>query len=246
MVKPLYCRMGAKTPLKKKIVPMIPDHKIYVEPFIGGGAIFFEKELAEKNIINDLETELVRDYKIARDAPIDKEKYRKDLDNTNALQRYYFMGSNNSPADKFMKAIIKRCNGFGGRPISTQVYNDSNPYNKVKLLDQYQEKLKKTTILSQDYKSVIKTYDSPNTFFYLDPPYEKSKGLYKEFTMDFEEMARLLKSIKGKFLLSINDSSYIRNTFKDFKQSKLIVPPVSRREGTAGSKPRSELLIKNY
>ncbi len=246
MVKALYCRMGAKKSIKKKIIPLIPDHKIYVEPFIGGGAIYFEKELAEKNIINDLEKDLISDYKLARDAPSDKEKYKKDLDNTNALQRYYFMSSYNSPADKFMKAIIKRCNGFGGRPVSTTVYNDSNPYNKIKLLDEYQEKLKKTTILSQDYKSVIKTYDSPNTFFYLDPPYEKSDGLYKEFTMDFEEMARLLKSIKGKFLLSINDSATIRNIFKDFKQSKLIVPPRSRHEGTAGSKPRPELLIRNY
>ena len=225
---------------------MIPDHKIYVEPFIGGGAIFFEKELAEKNIINDLDTELVRDYKIARDAPSDKEKYRKDLDNINALQRYYFMGSNNSSADKFMKTIIKRCNGFGGSPVSTKVYKDSNPYNKINLLDKYQEKLKKTTILSQDYKSVIKTYDSPNTFFYLDPPYEKSEGLYKEFTMDFEEMARLLKSIKGKFLLSLNDSTTIRNIFKDFKQSKLVVAPRTNRFGASGSKPRAELLIKNY
>ena len=246
MVRPLYCRVGAKSSIKKKIIPLIPNHKIYVEPFIGGGAIFFEKELAEKNVINDLETDLIRDYKIARDAPSDKEKYKKDLDNTNALQRYYFMGSYNSPADKFMKTIIKRCNGFGGLPVLSTVYKDSNPYNKIKLLDQYQEKLKATTILNQDYKSVIKTYDSSNTFFYLDPPYEKSKGLYKEFSIDFEEMARLLKSIKGQFLLSINDSSTIRNIFKDFKQIKLVVAPQSRFEGAAGSKPRAELLIKNY
>jgi DNA adenine methylase len=246
MVRPLYCRVGAKSSIKKKIIPLIPNHKIYVEPFIGGGAIFFEKELAEKNVINDLETDLIRDYKIARDAPSDKEKYKKDLDNTNALQRYYFMGSYNSPADKFMKTIIKRCNGFGGNPVSTTIKKDSNPYNKIKLLDQYQEKLKATTILNQDYKSVIKTYDSSNTFFYLDPPYEKSKGLYKEFSIDFEEMARLLKSIKGQFLLSINDSSTIRNIFKDFKQIKLVVAPQSRFEGAAGSKPRAELLIKNY
>jgi DNA adenine methylase len=238
--------VGGKTLIKNKIIPLIPNHKIYVEPFIGGGTIFFEKELVEKNVINDLDAELIRDYKIARDAPSDKEKYKKDLDNKNALQRYYFMGSYNSPADKFMKTIIKRCNGFGSLPVTTAIYADSNPYNKIKLLDQYQEKLKATIILNQDYKSVIKKYDSSNTFFYLDPPYEKSKGLYKEFTIDFEEMARLLKSIKGKFLLSINDSSTIRNIFKDFKQSKLVAPPKNNFEKSMGSKPRAELLIKNY
>lgn len=39
----VFGRVGAKTTLVKYIIPLIPEHKIYVEPFVGGGAIYFHK-----------------------------------------------------------------------------------------------------------------------------------------------------------------------------------------------------------
>jgi hypothetical protein len=76
--------------------------------------------------------------------------------------------------------------------------------------------LKNVEILNKDFKDIIKKYDSPNTFFYLDPPYENSKGLYENFELPIKDVYDLLKNIKGKFLLSYNDSKEAKQLFKDF------------------------------
>ena len=55
-------RVGGKTKLRKQIVSKIPEHKIYVEPFVGGGAVFFEKEPAQTNVINDLDNDIYNTY----------------------------------------------------------------------------------------------------------------------------------------------------------------------------------------
>jgi len=71
------------------------------------------------------------------------------------------------------------------------MYKESDPMNKIKNITKYKERLKNTIIFSQDYKTIIKKYDSADTLFYLDPPYENSKDLYKNSEMDYNEMAKI-------------------------------------------------------
>ena len=98
--------------------------------------------------------------------------------------------------------------------------------------------------LNENYKNVIKKYDSPNTFFYLDPPYEDSKALYEYDKFDYNELFNIVNNIKGKFLLSLNDSKNIRNIFKKFKIKSIYRKPqgTTARITTGGK----ELLISNY
>ena len=70
-LQPLFCRVGTKKTLVDKILPLIPDHKLYVETMVGGGAIFWNKSSAEKSIINDLDKDLIKSYRILKKA--DKE-----------------------------------------------------------------------------------------------------------------------------------------------------------------------------
>jgi site-specific DNA-adenine methylase len=112
--------------------------------------------------------------------------------------------------------------------LGTKTTFDTTHLSKdgTKLLDKdyslYHEKLKKTTILNKDYLAVISKFDSPSTFFYLDPPYENSSKTIDAYTdIDLSNLAEVLKKIKGKFLLSINDSPNIRKLFKDFQMSKV-------------------------
>jgi DNA adenine methylase len=100
-----------------------------------------------------------------------------------------------------------------------------------------------TKILNQSYEKLFK-YDSPETFFYLDPPYESSEGLYKDPIIDYEEMRNFLDKIKGKFLLSINDSPYIRKVFKGYKIKGFTLKGVGNKG--VGENPRKELFIRNY
>lgn len=72
------------------------------------------------------------------------------------------------------------------------------------ILPDYYERMKNTKVFNKSYETIIKKFDSPNTIFYLDPPYEESEGLYKNPYIDYNKLATLLKNIKGKVLLSIN------------------------------------------
>ena len=77
--------------------------------------------------------------------------------------------------------------------------------------------MKNTKVLNQDYKSVILNNNTSNAFFFIDPPYEKSKDLYKDSIIDYEELAIVLSKVKGKFILTLNDSPDIRRIFNKFK-----------------------------
>ena len=70
------------------------------------------------------------------------------------------------------------------------------------------------------FNKLIPLYDKDDAFFYVDPPYVSTESYYKnigEFGIkEHEELAELLSNIKGKFLLSYNDSVVVRELYKGF------------------------------
>jgi DNA adenine methylase len=112
----------------------------------------------------------------------------------------------------------------------------------------YSERLKDTILHCEDYKKVVKEYDSPQTFFYLDPPYEgirpnNNTTEYESDDISLEELADILSDMEGRFLLSINDSDTTRELFKEFniKTTK----PYARQSRWSDSFV-SDLLVSNY
>ena len=116
-------------------------------------------------------------------------------------------------------------------------------YDKLRL-EEAKEILKNVTILNQSFETVIKKYDDKTTFFYLDPPYENPKQSdYKDYVTP-EQVYDVLKNIKGRFLLSYNDSSNIRNIFKEFN-IKTIKTAYGKTQHIGG-RTVNELIITNY
>lgn len=60
---------GAKWSIAERIINMMPEHKIYIEPFFGSGAVFFNKSSCNLEILNDLDNEVVNLFKVIRDYP---------------------------------------------------------------------------------------------------------------------------------------------------------------------------------
>lgn len=68
-----------------------------------------------------------------------------------------------------------------------------------------------------DWKTCIDKYDRPHTLFYLDPPYWETEGYGVAFPYtEYEEMAKRLRSIKGRAIVSLNDHPDIRRAFDGF------------------------------
>jgi len=72
------------------------------------------------------------------------------------------------------------------------------------------------------WQKLIEKYNRPETFFYCDPPYHLCPDYKHNLVLeDFQEMAKILKSTQGKFMLSINDHPEIREVFRTFNLKKV-------------------------
>ena len=117
---------------------------------------------------------------------------------------------------------------FGGRvrnrSYGTQV--DRPPrINLLRLEEEMSEihlRLSNVYIENLSWKELIERYDRPETFFYCDPPY-LGCPVYKHNLVldDFIEMAKSLGSIKGKWMLSINDHPDIKRVFHGLNYKKV-------------------------
>ena len=90
----------------------------------------------------------------------------------------------------------------------------------------------------------IERYDRPHTFFYLDPPYWQTEGYGVAFGFDqYERMAQLMGTMKGRAILSINDHPDIRRIFAAFQMD---VVPISYTVGGGAGVERNELIIYSW
>ncbi len=120
-----------------------------------------------------------------------------------------------------------------------------NPEKLLSRMRRVRQNLLDTTILNLSWERVVELFDAPDSLFYLDPPYLVKKKYYSSGNFvedDFVSMAKVLKSIQGKFVLSLNDCDAVREIFKDFDFLEL---ETLWTAGTAKKPPRKELLIRN-
>ena len=119
-----------------------------------------------------------------------------------------------------------------------------NPERIPELIEKAHERLRRVQIESLPYQDGLARYDRSATLFYLDPPYW-GRQLYRfNFTQkDFAELQKRLKTLRGKFVLSLNDVPEVRKLFRTFRIRTLKTTYTAQRK--AGNL-YGELLIMNY
>jgi DNA adenine methylase len=207
---------GGKQMMLPHLLPKIPEHVTYVEPFFGGGALFWAKAPSRGEVVNDINNRLITFYKVLK---YDLDDLQKLIDETfhSRAQHRETDAEYESGAVEIRDVLrmawsiwVQTNMSFskvigGGFGYDKQCQSALNIFNKKKLItDAYQERLRRVTIESYDVLKVMKAYDSPDTFFYLDPPYVSSdQGAYKGYTAeDFEKLLEACSKMQGKFLLS--------------------------------------------
>ena len=204
----------------------------------------YKFEPAQKIIINDIDKDLMEQYEFIKSNPNIENLKEYSCTDIPTLNIWKDRPCKNE-WDKFVSFVLKSNNTFGGKGWG-KVYKTSDPYNKIKRIPLQAKKMKEVNINNECIFSLIDKFNSEEVFLYLDPPYENSKGLYRNFTFDFERLSKKLKEFKGKFLLSINASPIIKEIFDGFKFSTIIAGGSGNLEGSIGAKKREEYLIKNY
>jgi DNA adenine methylase len=235
-------RIGGKKFIKLRIINMFPNNYEtleYIEPFIGGGCVYYAKKPSAIEVINDIDPAM---FQIHNGLKYYGEIIGKTLQETYTRECFNELKALKpiSLKSQCIRSIILSKISYSS---NQNVYNPGQNYIKGADYAPYQDRLKDTVVLNEDYKSVIEKYDSPNALFYLDPPYENSKSIHYDFpNVDYKEIATICKSLKGKFILSINDSPTVRELFKDFHIKEI----VTRYRTPKGLKTATELIISNY
>lgn len=244
-LKPLTARVGGKVLLKKKIVdeyfPPSDTYETYVEPFVGGGSVYFYKNKdGHKEVINDIDPDIMdlfrgfKTYpgkKIADDVNGDyNEKDFEDIKNSSPTGAY----------NKFLKTfLLYRLSYFGRGLVFGKPRINAN-------FSGYQDRLKDVTIYNTDYKKIIQKYNKPSTFFFLDPPARESSGNYRYSSIDIPDLINVLKTIKGKFLLSIANVDVKKEVFKPYKVVTVSTKYVGEKSRGGQTQKVKEYLIMNY
>ncbi len=246
--KYLISWIGGKRLLRKKIAELIPNNiKGYIEPFGGGGwVLFYKYRWAELEIYNDLDTRLVNLFNVVKYHPCELARQMCCMlsSRTQFEQQLNFGGITDVQKAAQFLYIINYSFGAKGTVFATRVKSAGGIIERVMEIS---KRLDKVNIENKNALDLIQTYDNGQNFFYLDPPYSTGEGYKVCSTKDFEhaKLAKILKNLKGKFLLSYDDSDYIRKLYKGFD-----IIEISRQKGINNYCPNGreykELLIKNY
>jgi len=236
-----FCGSGTGRNVFSKIRKDLPPYKLYVEPYVSTGTMYFKLIKPPNAVINDTDNTLIEMYKILKNTK--DRTFRTDLNNKEIITKFLRTKSNKD-TDKLMKYIIKYCNTFGSSG-SGKIYKDTNPANKLKYLDRYNNYMRDTRIFNDDPIKIVKQYDSSDTFFFIHPPFPEGIGMLDK-EVDYEELSKVLKTIKGKFILIVPEIPEMKELFKSFKSEIINVPKSQNKAESQGSKSRREMLFKNF
>lgn len=251
---------GGKQKLTKTILKVLPEHKLYAEPFLGGGAIFFAKEKSKVEVINDTNKELINFYKVVQEDFVSLEKHiRITLHSRDLHRKAKVIYANPDMFDPIRRAwaiwvmatqsFSSMLDGSFGYDISRNTTSKKIANKRDSFTEQYAIRLQDVQIESTDAIKIIQSRDSANSMFYLDPPYYNSDmGHYDGYTLDdFERLLKTASRIKGKFLLSSYPSPILSEFTKkhNWKQEQIKMD-VTVANKCGKRKGKVEVLTANY
>jgi DNA adenine methylase len=245
-MKPFIPYIGSKRRLASYISDLLPPHTTYVEPFFGGGAVFFSKSKSTREVINDIDPRLIHLYKTLQSLST---SMIPDGSITDRSVLYALaINEAHTDIDKAIQYIVQISNGYCSGWIAKNhlIYHSYCPLKRLRKFKPYKDRLTDTIIHNEDFKTIISRYDAEDTIFFLDPPYEVlSKELYSlKEPFNHTLLRDILSHIKGKFILTLNDSPHVRELYKDYCLLEVFDGHIN---GTKfGKEFRKELLVKNF
>jgi DNA adenine methylase len=219
---------GGKGLMTAKLVPMVQvDCEVYCEPFAGGASVYFAKKPMGLEVLNDLDKGVISFYRLLQN-PNQFSRLHRWVSLTPYSREHYYHCRNTwqdekDPFIKVYKWFVARRQSFSGEGLPGTSWSlgitrsakgmASKPaafMSMVKALPNVHKRMQNTIIESMDFRDVIKKYDSPTTFFYMDPPYilgTRSSGSYRhELSLDdHKDLVSILNDIRGRVLLSCYD-----------------------------------------
>lgn len=255
---------GGKSRATKRIISLLPDFTEYREPFIGGGSVFFGLRSVFPNKaywINDLYPELYACWLHTRDdiggvAGLIR-LWRSQFSDGRILHAFLYenmptFGSIEKAAAFFIFNRITFSGTTESGGYSEQAFRGRFTDSSIERLIAASEALRGTTITNLDYADVTLA-PGDDTVIFLDPPYysaEKSRLYGKNGSMhtgfDHERFADIMCQCPHKWLITYDDSPYIRKLFSFAGIFEWDLTYGMRNVSPNGNQIGKELFISNY
>ncbi|QIB56546.1 DNA adenine methylase [Blautia producta] len=244
---------GAKNRIADWICSYIPPHDVYVEVFAGSLAVLLNKERSHIETVNDIDGDIVNFFRVLRDfpeelsraillTPFSRDEYKA------AFERSY------DQVERARRYCVRCWQGFG----NSQLYNNGfksgqqrkspNPaaawMGLPEVMMQAAMRLRGVQIENLTALEIIKRYDTPDVFLYLDPPYLPGtrKGHLYKYEMLETEHKELLKAVishPGKIMISGYDNDLYNNMLVGWRKESI-------KTQAEGGLKRTETLWMNY
>ena len=264
-MRPPLTYWGGKQDMLKHILPLIPLHNCYIEPFCGGAAVFFAKAPAKINILNDKHDEVVNFYRVLKSPLLRRRLFTKI--NGTPYARLPFLQAmdtflspkSHSKVDRAW-ALFTACGQAFNKKLdpskswsrSAQRDNATGWHNRTQLTQTQPliNLLNNTQIDNRDACHVIRAAKE-NSFLYVDPPYlNADQGHYSGYDYtDFEALLQALEKTPAQFMLSSYKSEllnlYVERNGWTYKE--IVCEHKSSPLRRQGKKPtKVEVLTMNY
>lgn len=255
--------VGGKSRLRKHIIPLLPEHTCYVEPFGGAAWVLFGKKPSPVEILNDIDQDLITFFRVVRDQP---EELIQSFDLALVSRAVFENLANADPtsltdverAHRFYYLIMA---GWGGEfhyPRFATSITDGGGGNRLlgalrtlrERIEPVHQRLSSVIIENLDWRECLDRYNRPGVCFYVDPPYPDNGCNYKHNMKGWdqhEELARKLRNSDAKWIYSSYDTEAVRDLFKGCH-----VVPIQSSSGMRKAKddasrvPNKEVLIMNF
>jgi DNA adenine methylase len=218
--------IGGKKALSKRLTELIATipHSTYAEAFVGMGGVFLKRAVRPRHeVINDFNGEVATLFRILqRHYPQFMETLKFQVTSRREFERLKASDpSTLTDLERAARFLYLQRLAFGGK-VAGQNFGVSagaarfNITRLATVLEDIHERLAGVVIENLPWEAFIDRYDRPEVLFYLDPPYRGNEGDYGRALFDrgqFTGLADRLGRLKGRFVLSINDTPETRGLF---------------------------------
>lgn len=253
--RPLAGYVGGKKQLSGRLAEIIDGtpHELYGEVFAGMAGVFFRRRLQPKvEVLNDISRDVACFFRVLQNhlnPLVDMLRWqlagREEFDRLNAQDPDRLTDLQRAARFLYVQRLA-----FGGKVAGRNFGRDTKAparFDITKLvpaLAEAHERLAGVWVECLPWERFLDLWDRPGALFYLDPPYHGSehyygRGLFR--TEDFERLAARLAALRGRFVLTVNDTELTRRAFRLFSIEEA---KVTYTTGSSGPKPgMGELII---
>jgi DNA adenine methylase len=254
-VKPLAPYVGGKRSLAKFIIARINEvpHDGYAEPFVGMGGIFFRRDRRPRHeVINDWSGDVAVLFRILqRHYQSFMDELRWKLASRDEFDRLMRMEPESlTDLERAARFLYLQRLAFGGKVVGrdfAMAKERASRFDITRLapmLADVHERLAGVTIERLPWQDFMARYDRPGMLMVLDPPYLGTEDYYGKGMFarpDFAALAEQLRTMRGRFIMTINDTPETRALFDGFRMKEAAL--FYRLSG--GATEAKELIISN-